>query len=350
MSNITTDANTSKDKVEIEKNDITPKFINLQDKLNPKPSYAPVIDVGSKDFKPNPTVFQLLTQQGTTLDPTPSNLIDNFLPLTLIDLLVKNSNTYIMERKRRNPNLYVWTREMYSSEITRACVYQFLAILYYFGICRLPSKRDYWSTDRYMPQHAICGELGMSRGRFEFMWRHFKIAAPDNDDYDHKEANDGANNSNDEDGDDAMQEIQMERVMMDQEEEDEYENNNEEENEEEEEDNEVRVSENKKKNNDDNVWFNKIKPLVDHLRMVSYNLIFSLGTLLSFDEMMIRFSGRSIQTHRIKNKPIGEGYKFFVLATNQGYVVNFTPDGRCTERERARIQQTGNNCERVRQN
>ena len=44
--------------------------------------------------------------------------------------------------------------------------------------------------------------------------------------------------------------------------------------------------------------------------------------------MMIRFMGRSKETHRIKNKPIGEGFKFFVLATSDGFVVNFTPDGR----------------------
>lgn len=29
----------------------------------------------------------------------------------------------------------------------------------------------------------------------------------------------------------------------------------------------------------------------------------------------------------MKNKPIKEAYKFFVLATKSGYIVNFTPDG-----------------------
>ena len=54
----------------------------------------------------------------------------------------------------------------------------------------------------------------------------------------------------------------------------------------------------------------------------------SLELLYPLEEMMIRFSGRSKETHRIKNKPIGEGYKFFVLTTNTGFVINFTPDGR----------------------
>eukprot|EP00957_Ditylum_brightwellii_P201296 15325005-Ditylum_brightwellii.AAC.1 len=32
--------------------------------------------------------------------------------------------------------------------------------------------------------------------------------------------------------------------------------------------------------------------------------------------------------NRVNNKPIGEGYTFFCLATFAGYIVNFIPDGR----------------------
>eukprot|EP00957_Ditylum_brightwellii_P016009 1206295-Ditylum_brightwellii.AAC.1 len=35
-----------------------------------------------------------------------------------------------------------------------------------------------------------------------------------------------------------------------------------------------------------------------------------------------------METHRMKNKPIGEGYKFFALTTTNGFIANFTPDGR----------------------
>ena len=75
------------------------------------------------------------------------------------------------------------------------------------------------------------------------------------------------------------------------------------------------------------LWYHKVKPVVDHIRKKSLELIFILGTFLALDEMMIRFCGRSIETHRIKNKPIKEGFKFFVLATIHGFVVNFCPDG-----------------------
>eukprot|EP00957_Ditylum_brightwellii_P055918 4237279-Ditylum_brightwellii.AAC.1 len=44
--------------------------------------------------------------------------------------------------------------------------------------------------------------------------------------------------------------------------------------------------------------------------------------------MMIQFSGRSIETHCMKNKIIWEGYKFFAQTTTEGFLVNFTPDKR----------------------
>ena len=62
------------------------------------------------------------------------------------------------------------------------------------------------------------------------------------------------------------------------------------------------------------VWFYKLEVLINHIRDVSCSLIHILGSFLSLDEMMIRFSGRSIETHRIKNKPIGEGFNFLFCA------------------------------------
>eukprot|EP00957_Ditylum_brightwellii_P189496 14423935-Ditylum_brightwellii.AAC.1 len=43
---------------------------------------------------------------------------------------------------------------------------------------------------------------------------------------------------------------------------------------------------------------------------------------------MVRFSGWSMETHRIKDKPIGKGCKLFNFFTTAGYVFNFTPDVR----------------------
>lgn len=45
--------------------------------------------------------------------------------------------------------------------------------------------------------------------------------------------------------------------------------------------------------------------------------------------MMVRFTERSAETHRIKNKPISEGYKFFAFVDAfSGNVLYFVPDER----------------------
>eukprot|EP00957_Ditylum_brightwellii_P046772 3549745-Ditylum_brightwellii.AAC.1 len=43
------------------------------------------------------------------------------------------------------------------------------------GLVCLPSLRDYWSTDHYMPQHRVVEELGMTRDHFLFMWCNFHV-------------------------------------------------------------------------------------------------------------------------------------------------------------------------------
>eukprot|EP00957_Ditylum_brightwellii_P060002 4555284-Ditylum_brightwellii.AAC.1 len=63
------------------------------------------------------------------------------------------------------------------------------------------------------------------------------------------------------------------------------------------------------------VWYYKIEAFINHVREMNYDLIHVLGTCLYLDEMMICFVGRSVETHHTKNKPIGEGYKFFALTT-----------------------------------
>eukprot|EP00957_Ditylum_brightwellii_P128380 9791303-Ditylum_brightwellii.AAC.1 len=75
------------------------------------------------------------------------------------------------------------------------------------------------------------------------------------------------------------------------------------------------------------VWYEKVTFLINHIRDVSLDLIYVLGTIMSLDEMTICVFGRSNETHYMKNKPIKEGYDFFVLATKNGFIMNFTPDG-----------------------
>ena len=73
--------------------------------------------------------------------------------------------------------------------------------------------------------------------------------------------------------------------------------------------------------------------MIDRAHEVTFSLIFTLGTMVSLDSMMIILMGRSIEKCRIKNKPINEGHTLFVLATKDGFVANFTPDWRTTEKK-----------------
>eukprot|EP00593_Proboscia_inermis_P000329 CAMPEP_0171296326 /NCGR_PEP_ID=MMETSP0816-20121228/4979_1 /TAXON_ID=420281 /ORGANISM="Proboscia inermis, Strain CCAP1064/1" /LENGTH=128 /DNA_ID=CAMNT_0011769667 /DNA_START=287 /DNA_END=673 /DNA_ORIENTATION=- len=126
-------------------------------------------------------------------------------------------------------------------------------MIYYMGIMRLPAKRDYWTTELWMPVHTVAKANNLGRDRFEFMWKNFQV-------------NEGLAEENlmvQVDGDDSLVETIAE-----------------------------------------------VGYLIDHIKTVILSLIYVLGTFLSLDEMMIRFFGRSIETHQMKNKPIKEGYIF----------------------------------------
>ena len=214
----------------------------------------------------------------------------------------------------QEPDLYCWKEQKTSAPISEADIFHFLAILYYFGLVVLPSKSDYWSTNEWMPHHPIVHENGMTRARFEFLWRHFHPS------YD--EAIEDPEATLDEEDENAEEDeridIGLERVQRDQQ----ADETKDDDNEEDENDNNEDTQQSKKG------WYDKLAFVINHVRKVSQDFIYILGTILSLDEMMIRFFGRSYETHRMKNKPIKEGYKFFVLTTKTGFVVNFTPDGR----------------------
>jgi hypothetical protein len=65
----------------------------------------------------------------------------------------------------------------------------------------------------------------------------------------------------------------------------------------------------------------KVEPLASHIRD-TYMLVYILRTHLTIDEIMLAFRGRSKDITKLKNKPIGEGFKNWVLAEH-GYVWNW---------------------------
>ena len=65
-------------------------------------------------------------------------------------------------------------------------------------------------------------------------------------------------------------------------------------------------------------WYWILEPVATHIRTTCKKLL-HLGTHIAIDEAMIAYSGRTKHTIKIKNKPISEGYKVWVLA-EAGYV------------------------------
>jgi len=75
--------------------------------------------------------------------------------------------------------------------------------------------------------------------------------------------------------------------------------------------------------NGSDFFFNKLEPLWTHFATVAKQ-IWKPGCRLSVDEMMVPCMGRCSETVRIKNKPIGQGFKIWALC-ERGYVYAFIP-------------------------
>nr|XP_023011723.1 piggyBac transposable element-derived protein 2-like [Leptinotarsa decemlineata] len=69
----------------------------------------------------------------------------------------------------------------------------------------------------------------------------------------------------------------------------------------------------------------KIQPLVDHVNRVSQNIFQPLGSNFSVDEAMEPYYGHHSMKQFIKGKPIRYGFKFWCLATSEGYLLKFNP-------------------------
>ena len=150
------------------------------------------------------------------MEGTAANIVGKYFTEAMVKKIAVSSNGYRSERKKTYPDLKIWSKKnrKVARPITSSCVYHFIALLYYFGMVRLPSKRDYWNhSSRYMPTHSICSELGMTRDRFMFLWRHIHVGEINAEDIDSDEEKE----EKEDDADDLMEQ-NMERVQQDQEE------------------------------------------------------------------------------------------------------------------------------------
>jgi hypothetical protein len=61
------------------------------------------------------------------------------------------------------------------------------------------------------------------------------------------------------------------------------------------------------------IWYSKVGWLMDHVTACPAGFCI-LGTEVSVDEAMIKYIDRTYDKYHMRNKPIPEGYKMFVLA------------------------------------
>lgn len=76
----------------------------------------------------------------------------------------------------------------------------------------------------------------------------------------------------------------------------------------------------------DTSYYHKVQPLLRHVQEVS-RAYYVPKTNVSIDEMIVRFSGRSKHTVRIKGKPTPQGYRILALC-DSGYTYAFLPESR----------------------
>ncbi|EXX68206.1 hypothetical protein RirG_107200 [Rhizophagus irregularis DAOM 197198w] len=94
-------------------------------------------------------------------------------------------------------------------------------------------------------------------------------------------------------------------------------------------------------------WYSKLDPLMTHIQAVSKSVCIPSSNI-SIDEMIARFSGRSVHTVRIKNKPTPEGYKILSLC-DAGYTYAFFFTSRIQNQPEVQ-QMPGLTCGTVRKN
>jgi len=122
----------------------TPEFIKLNSTTDVV--YKPVVDVASKDFKIQETVFKVFEadHRGRKFEvpASPDNLMKQYFTPDFIYQFVSSSNKYRQNRMKQEPDLYCWKEKKTSSPITESNIYQFFHIWYIVQTTKLLSHKN----------------------------------------------------------------------------------------------------------------------------------------------------------------------------------------------------------------
>ena len=154
---------------------LSPQLVDMRPGGEKKKVFVPVFDIEDDEFEFGETVFLVKDDVGRPIvNPTEMEVLNKFLPDSLIREWAKTTNHYITKRRTNEPHLKYWQTTS-SRKVTASEIMKFIGIIHYMGVVKLPSKRDYWTTNGLMPFYHIINKLQMSRDRLNFLWKHFHM-------------------------------------------------------------------------------------------------------------------------------------------------------------------------------
>jgi hypothetical protein len=259
-----------------------------------QPRHMQILDANDTTrFHPPLFSSMLGRQSGLPVDPMPSAMVELYFPDSMLEDWCEKTMAYAASHLPPSKLINVTPTDMCN----------FLSMYYYMGIVRLPAKKDYWRSDHsFWPIHPPAQLI--KEDLFMYIWHNFHLLGATQDGMADEEVN------IDEEEEDDPEDIT-----------DEEDNELDEEEEEEEELEDVEVE-------NDTRWYKKVASFLEHVMEISWKLCIRPSTTLSIDKMMKLFKGWSGHTHRMKNKPIKQGYKFFAICdAKNGYVWPMVPDG-----------------------
>jgi Transposase IS4 len=301
----------------------TPFITYLEHRDGTVPEYSPVHDGEISQFGP---YFRIPGGAEIGVE----SLMQMFFPDWLLEQMVVCTRAYAESR--------LTFKKL--KEIGKADILRFIAALYYMGVVRMPSKFDYFFTGYVKsdvpdvwPLHS--SGVKINKTMFIYLWRNFHMHKKPNTynfpDEEFPEPPDERHVCEQDSSDD--EETPPRREVVEEEEDDASAGNNSSDGEDEEEEEDDDDDEEEDADPAVQRWFHKVEVLLRHVNVTSKRICRHPGSFLSIDEMMKKYKGRSNQTHKMKNKPIKEGYKFFAICCSQtGFVFDFFVDGRQDDR------------------
>ena len=136
------------------------KSVKYADRL--RPQFRPVWDINDSAAFHKPTFSKTYGKRSTLpIEPSATVLVESFFPDSLLEEMAMKTNQYAASLLPQSKRI----------EIRPADICYFLAMYYYMGIAKLPSKTDYWRSDHnFWPIHPVAQNI--SRDKFAYIWRY----------------------------------------------------------------------------------------------------------------------------------------------------------------------------------